>query len=104
MDIDDKTADVFLRAWDRAFYEVWQGVLLSKFKRATPTRTGRLRRNMVAGKASDGSLHYIIAARPSGFYWRFVRGLPEKYQRIYNEQLPLMIQYAMQEARREAGL
>lgn len=101
MDIDGHTAERFIQSFDRHFWSVWQSVLWAKFRKVTPYRTGQLRDALVAGRSN---LHYIIAARPQGFYWRFQKGLPEKYQKIYNEQLPLMIQYAMQEARRDAGL
>ena len=102
MDFNEHTAEVFLKAFDKHFWEVWQSVLWAKFRKVTPVRTGQLRDSLVAGRSND--LRYIIAARDSGFYWRFVKGLPEKYQRIYNEELPKMVAYAMQEARRDVGL
>ena len=40
MDINERTAEVFLASFDRHFWEVWQGVLWAKFRKVTPVRTG----------------------------------------------------------------
>ena len=89
-----------IQAFLLRFWDLWRTVLLSQFKAVTPTRSGQMRRAMVA-RIVDGK--FIIGFKPAGFYWIFQRGLEDKYLRIYNAELPGMIDMAYQQARQDVG-
>ena len=89
-----------IEAFYRRFWDLWVSILLSKFKAITPFDTGQLRRALRAEIRGD---KFIIGFKPAGFYWIFQRGLEDKYLRIYNAELPGMIELAYQQAKQDVG-
>ena len=81
--------------------ELWRQYLLPAFRRITPYRTGGLRRSLHIVREGN---KLTIAVKPQGFYWHMQRGLPERYQAIYNRLLPQMVDIAMQRTRQRLGI
>ena len=81
--------------------ELWRQYLLPTMRKATPRRTGQLRRALVVIR--DGK-KLILAVKPSGFYWHFQDGLPLRYKAIYEKLLPQMVDVALLRTREKIGL
>ena len=81
--------------------ELWCQYLLPSFRKATPYRTGKLRRALQIVR--DGN-RLILIVRPQGFYWFMQRGLPLRYKAIYEKLLPQMVDAALIRTREKIGL
>ncbi len=89
------------QAFTKRFAVLWRDILYPALKGATPMRTGQLRAAMQIGYA-DGK--FVVYMNPSGFYWRFQKNLLQKYQAIYDRLIPLMVDTAFEQAKRDVGL
>ena len=89
------------QAFNRRFAVLWRDVLYPQLRAATPVRTGQLKAAMQIGCA-DGT--FVVYMNPSGFYWRFIRGLPMKYRGIADRLIPLMVDVAFTQAKADVGL
>ena len=101
MEYSAQTATDLETAFTRRFAVLWRDVLYRQLRQATPYRTGQLQRVMRIGYR-DG--RFVVYMDPSGFYWRFQKSLPQRYQQIYNNLLPAMVNTALQQAKEDVGL
>ena len=70
--------------------------VMPRLKAAIPVRTGRLQASRIfVPQAGGGYFSWL----PSGFYWRFQRGLPQEQQAIVRNVLPQVMRWAVQQAR-----
>ena len=97
----ERTAKELHTAFTRRFAVLWRDVLYPQMQRATPVRSGQLKRAMKIGYA-DGK--FVLYFDKAGFYWRFQRGLPEKYQQIYDGLIQGMVDTAFEQAKADVGL
>ena len=81
--------------------KLWRQYLLPAMRKATPYRTGQLRRSLHIVRDKN---KLIIAVRPSGFYWHLQRGLPAKYKAIADRLIPQMTEVALIRTREKIGL
>ena len=80
---------------------LWVQYLLPTMRKATPYRTGQLRRAMTIYR--DGN-RLILVVKNSGFYWLWQRGLPLRYKAIYESLLPRMVDIALLRTKEKIGL
>ena len=80
---------------------LWVQYLLPAMRKATPYRSGQLRRALFIVR--DGN-RLILGVRNSGFYWHFQDGLPLRYKRIYETLLPQMVDAALIRTKEKIGL
>ena len=80
-----------------------QNVILPRLRDVVPVRTGQLR---AARRFYPGRGTYVggFGWDSSGFYWIFQEGLPEASQRVIDQLLPGVTEWAWQRARAKAGI
>ena len=59
--------------------EAWAKQAIPQMRSITPVQRGRLLASLYVDRQGKG---IVIGLRPSGFYWRFVNGLPDRYRDI----------------------
>ena len=101
MEYSEKLGQDLKQAFTRRFAAIWRDVLAPQLRQATPVRSGQLQRAMQIGYR-DG--RFVVFMDRSGFYWRFQKGLPAKYKKIYDHLLPAMVNTALQQAKADVGL
>ena len=80
---------------------LWGRFLLPAMRKATPYRTGKLRRSLVIIR--DGN-RLILAVKPQGFYWFMQPNLPLRYKAIYEKALPELVNVALLRTKQKIGL
>ena len=95
--LEQKAEDIFIGE----LLELWRQYLLPTMRRATPRRTGQLRRSLQIVR--DGN-RLILAVKPQGFYWFMQRGLPLRYKAIYEKLIPQMVDVALIRTKEKIGL
>ena len=89
-------------AFIRNFWVLWSGYLMPKLHdEATPEDSGALKRALTAEIRGD---KFVIAFQRGAFYWRFLPEMRAEYNRIYEAEIPRMIEVAYQQAQREVGM
>ena len=89
------TQEGFQSAFAAEFYAVlwtiWSTQFLNGLRDLTPRESGQLRKAMRAYRTKS---KFVITFYPSGFYWHLQDGLPERYQRAAQREIPRMISIA----------
>ena len=81
---------------------LFNAVLIPKFQRITPIRTGHLRWAIRVSR--QGTTKLIIGFPPSADYWIYQRGLAAKYNAIYRREIPALADMANRRAREMVGI
>ena len=79
----------------------WSTFVLGRLQRATPARTGRMRRSLKFRKLKNGGRFYFTK---NGFYWIFQDGLEDALVKIINDSLRDLVPWAVRSARKEVGI
>ena len=88
-------------AFIQHFWDLWSGYLLPKLDNATPEDSGALKRALYAEVRGD---RFVVAFQRGAYYWRFLPEMRAEYQRIYDREVPRMIEVAYKLAARDAGI
>ena len=93
------TAELYM-AFDKHFWDLWLNYLAPKLLAITPYETRQLQRAMVAARRGG---NFTIGFRSYAYYWRFLPEMRAEYQRIFDAELPAMLQLAYQRAKKDVG-
>ena len=97
-----KKGEALTKAFIKHFWILWSGYLLTKLHdEATPEDSGALKRALFADIQGD---RFIVGFQRGAYYWRFLPEMRAEYDRIYQEEVPKMIEVAYQQASREVGI
>ena len=86
--------------FDKHFWDLWLNYLAPKLLAITPYETRQLQRAMVAARRGG---NFTIGFRSYAYYWRFLPEMRAEYQRIFDAELPAMLQFAYQRAKKDVG-
>ena len=99
--ISERREKEFTKAFIQHFWTLWSVSLLSKLYNATPEDSGALKRALYAEVRGD---RFVVSFQRGAFYWRFLPEMRAEYQRIYDREVPRMIEVAYQQAAKDAGI
>ena len=74
---------------------------MPKLDNATPEISGALKRALFADIRGD---KFIVGFQRGAYYWRFLPEMRAEYSRIYDREVPRMIEVAYQQASKEIGI
>lgn len=86
MTLEDFQAEFYAILWT-----IWSTQFLNGLRDLTPRESGQLRKAMRAYRTKDS---FVITFYRSGFYWHMLDGLPERYQRAAQREIPRMVALA----------
>ena len=72
-------------------WTIWSTQFLNGLRDLTPRESGQLRKAMRAYRTKDS---FVITFYRSGFYWHMLDGLPERYQRAAQREIPRIVSLA----------
>ena len=94
MTLPDDLGERLQREYSNVLWLLWIQ-FLNQLRDSTPRVEGTLRKAMHAYRTNT---HFVIAFYDSGYYWFMVDGLPEKYKRIAQREIPRMQRIAFKVA------